>query len=151
MPHDDRARRGSRVLWVPCLLPLLGAGCSDHMRLDSNLNGEMAATLKLDGPVEIRMQGPTVRYEGTYISDELLELVDAGETTGEWVIAVFGEPDARTQLHDGSSIWRWTYRPVEQTASVIEIFGDEEKEPRLSTRTVFCQVRDGIVIRKWSG
>lgn len=137
------------LLWCVFAVPL--GACSDHMQMDSNLNGTMATSLKLEGPIEMRLQGPTVRYEGTYVSDELFALVKAGETTDDWLIAVFGEPDARAELRDGTSIWRWTYRPTEQTASVIEVFGGEEKEPKLSTRSVFCQIRARLVVGKWKG
>lgn len=143
------------------MLAISLCGCSTEkpMTLNSNLNGDLKmngdlkAGMKLEGPIQIQMQmqGPTIRYEGTYISDELLEVVKTGKTTSDWVAAVFGEPTARSELRDGSEIWRWTYKPVAQEAAVIEIFSDEKKEPKLATRTVFLQFRDGIVIEKWKG
>ncbi|MBL8745185.1 MAG: hypothetical protein JNK58_02390 [Phycisphaerae bacterium] len=101
--------------------------------------------------LQVQVQGPTVRYEGTYISDELLERVVIGKATDEWVVAVFGEPDAQSKLRDGSQIWRWTYRPVEQKVSLVEVFGGSEKEPKFSTRSVFIMLRDGVVVEKWKG
>lgn len=131
---------------------LLG-GCSDHLSLDTNMHGELETALRLEGPIQmqVQMQGPTVRYEGTYISDELLEHVTVGEATDEWILAVFGEPDARSKLRNGSEIWRWTYRPVEQQTSMVEVFSSTEKEPKLATRSVFIMLRDAIVVEKWKG
>jgi hypothetical protein len=158
--------------WRRCAVitpALLLAACSDKpMTLNSNLNGaletkvngEVRTSLDLSGPIQVQMQmqGPTVKYEGTYISDALLEIVEPGRTTNDWVLAVLGEPNARAELKDGSEIWRWTYKPVEQQVSVIEVFslfggGDdkEKKEPQLATRTVFLQFLDGVVTRKWKG
>ena len=42
-------------------------------RMDGQLNGELKGALKLEGPIMIQMQGRTIRYEGTQISDELLD------------------------------------------------------------------------------
>lgn len=129
------------------------AGCSDHMKLETDMRGDLATTLKLDGPIQmsLQMQGPTIRYEGTYISDELLGHVEVGKTTGEWVLAVFGKPDAQTALKDGTEIWRWVYHPVEQQVSMVEMFSSSEKEPKLAAHSVFVMLRAGVVVEKWKG
>lgn len=156
-----------------CVVAAVGCatigGCSDKpVTLNSNLNGaletkvngEVTTSLKVEGPMQIQMQlqGPTIKYEGTYISDELLELVQVGKTGDDWVLAVFGEPNARGELRDGTQIWRWTYKPVQQQTDMIEMFSlfgggkdDEKKEPRLATRTVFLQLSNQVVIQKWKG
>lgn len=121
------------------------------MRVESRLDGNMAATLKLEGPVTVQMQGPTIHYEGTQISDELLDRVKPGTTTEEWALAVFGEPTARAELKDGTAILRWTYRPVDQQGSLLQVFGGSESEPKLASQTVFLHVRGGVVIDKWKG
>jgi hypothetical protein len=152
-------RRGGVAISATALAACLAglAACSDHMaldtRLDGTLKGEVATTIKLEGPIELKMQmqGPTVRYEGTYISDELFEYIKVGEATDEWVTAVFGAADAKTELQDGTEIWRWTYRPVEQQSSMVEVFSESEKEPKLATRSVFVRLRARLVIEKWKG
>lgn len=118
-----------------------------------DMNGRLETVLRLDGPLQmtVQMQGPTVRYEGTFISDDLLERVRVDRTTDDWLIAVLGEPDVRAKLRDGTEIWRWTYKPVVQQVDMIEIFGGEEKDPKLASRTVFIHLRDGVVIEKWKG
>ena len=148
----------SRSAGLIALLTTLGvlSACSQPMELKSDMKGRLEGdmALKLEGPIQMNMQlqGPTIRYEGTSISDELLERVNPGKTTGEWVEAVFGEPSKKTPLSDGTEIWRWTYKPVAQEVSVVSLFGGgSEKEPKLASTTVYVQLRDGIVIDKWKG
>jgi len=144
------------------LLPFALVACSDKPitmngnlsgRLETRLDGQVATTVKIEGPMQIQlqMQGPTVRYEGTYISDELLERIEEGRTTDDWVIAVFGEPTARATLRNGTEIWRWIYRPTVQESAIFEVFSKSEKEPKLATHSVFVQIADGIVAKKWKG
>lgn len=140
------------------MLLTTAAGCSDkpitmNGNMTGRLEGQVDTALKLEGPVQIQMQvqGPTIRYEGTYISDELIDEVETGKTTDDWILAVFGEPTAKAELRDGTTIWRWTYKPTAQEASVVEIFSSNEEEPKLATRTVFIQFRDAVAIRKWKG
>lgn len=136
------------------LLLALGGltGCaSETLKMESSMKGDLATTIKLEGPMQIQMQGPTIKYEGTYISDELLEQVDVSKTTDDWVLAVLGEPDARGNLRDGTEIWRWTYRPVEQQSSIVELWSKSDKDPKLASRSVFVQLRSGVVVRKWKG
>lgn len=121
--------------------------------MEGRLSGDLGATLKVDGPLQMQMQvqGPTIRYEGTDVSEALFEHIEVDEVTDEWVLAVLGEPQARTRLRDGTEIWRWTYRPVEQQATVIEFFGGGQEKPELATRNTFVQIRNGVVIKKWQG
>lgn len=133
-------------------------GCSDkpitmNGNMTGRLDGQVQTAIKLEGPVQmqVQLQGPTIHYEGTYISDELVEEVQTGKTTDDWVLAVFGEPTAKADLRDGTTIWRWTYKPTEQQASVVDLFSSDPKEPELAARTVFIQFRDSVAIRKWKG
>ena len=139
-----------------CALALLGiasllSACSDHLAMemkgDMNLNGQMA--VKIEGPIEMKVDGPTIHYKGTYVSDKALAEVVEGRTTGEWVVAVFGEPDVRVKLSDGSEIWKWQYRPTEETAMAFSLFGGDKDKPRTPQMLAFVQIRDGIVIHKF--
>ncbi len=166
------SRKSAAAVAAALAATLLAACASDKpMTLNSNLNGDMKlggdmklsgdmkldgdmkAGLSVEGPIQISMQlqGPTIKYEGTYISDELFEIVKNGKTTSDWILAVFGEPTAEAMLQDGTAIWRWTYKPTMQEAAVIEVFADEKKQPKLATRTVFVQLKEGVVIEKWKG
>ncbi len=146
----NRQRLALMIVFCPALSACVG---KDPVRLESSLKGDLATTIKLEGPIQFQaqLQGPTIKYEGTYISDELLEQVEVSKTTSDWILAVFGKADAESPLKDGTEIWRWTYRPVEQQASMVELWTKTEKEPKLATRGVFIQFRDGVVVRKWKG
>ncbi len=145
---QDIARSSPTRLACLGLAPLLVAalaGCGEsRMTMDS--------TLRLDGPMQIQMEmrGPTIRYEGVYISDKLLERVDVGKTTTDWLIAVFGEPTHKATLRDSTEIWKWSYRPLEQEGSVVSVFGGGSKdEPKQQPSTAFVRIRAELVIEKW--
>jgi hypothetical protein len=136
--------------------PLYGRLAHDA-RLDgnltTNLTGQLGTSLRLEGPmtIQVQVQGAGIKYEGTYISDELFDHVKLNEATDDWVLAVFGPPSARTPLRDGTEIWRWVYRPTSQESPIFEVFNKSEKEPKLATRAVFVQFRNQVVIKKWKG
>lgn len=113
------------------------------------LKGDMVATLKLDGPIQMQLQGPSVKYDGVFVSEKLLERVKLGETRTDWLRAVLGEPTAKAPLDDGSEIWKWSYRPLEQQGSLFSVFGGSKDEPVPQPTTSFLRIKDGIVIEKW--
>lgn len=131
---------------------LLGACGDSRMELDSRMKGDLAGTLRLDGPVQIQMQlqGPTIKYDGVFVSEKLLERVAIGKTGADWLTAVLGEPTGKATLDDGSEIWKWSYRPLEQEASVVSVFGGgEQEEPKLQPSTSFVRLKDKVVVEKW--
>lgn len=148
----------ARGALTPAMLTaLVLAGCGEsHMTMDGSLKtemkGELNSTLRLEGPMQIQMEmrGPTIRYEGVYISDKLLERVDVGKTTTDWLIAVFGEPTHKATLRDSTEIWKWAYRPLEQEGSIVSVFGGGSKdEPKQQPSTAFVRIRADLVIEKW--
>jgi len=140
-----------------CLTVMPLAGCGENkLVLDGQMKGEMRGelqtTLKLDGPmtIQMQMQGPTVKYDGVYISEKLFDRVKVGETRADWLLAVFGEPTGKGPLENGDEIWKWAYRPLEQTTSVLSVFGGGTKdEPSLQPATAFVRLKDGAVVEKW--
>lgn len=153
--RHERKRLRRQVSMTLALLTSAGLSCciENPMTMNGNLKGELVTTVRLAEPIQLQMQlqGPTIRYEGTYISDELVERIQVGKTTDDWILAVLGEPTGRSKLRDGTEIWQWIYRPVVQEASVVEVFAKDEKEPKLATRIVFVQIRGTVVIDKWKG
>lgn len=134
----------------------LGACSEAKMTMDGTMKGEMKGDLngafKLEGPIQIQMQmqGPSVKYEGTYVSEKLLDRVNVGETRSDWLVAVFGEPTGKAVLGDGSEIWKWSYRPLEAQGSVFSVFGSGAKdEPKLQQSTTFVRLNNGVVVEKW--
>ncbi len=143
-----------RVAAVLCPLVAAGiAGCSPiegRFTADANAKLDGAMTMKFEGPIVMQMQGPTVHYEGTFVSKELAERIEVNRTRTDWLLAVIGEPNAAAALDDGTEIWKWSYRPTEQTSSVVSVFGGGSKdEPRLQPVTTYVRLRNGVVIERW--
>lgn len=107
-------------------------------------------TVTLQGPIQLNIPGLSGGSTGTFITEELFKMVKEEVTTGEWVIAVFGEPDFRSSMSDGTEIWRWTFRPLGDQSPLFRVFGND-KEPTPETLTTCVQIRDGTVIAKWRG
>lgn len=149
---EVRARVRARTL---CVLSqsvlaavLTASGCNTSQPL------RMEAALRLDGPVTIQMQmqGPSARYTGTYVSDDLYKVIEVDKTTEEWLLAALGEPDRRVDLRDGGALLVWVYRieAVEGSfVNVVDIGGKDEKHP--SSMTTVLRMSEGVVREKWRG
>ncbi len=146
---------------VPIALVL--ASCGDStMRMEGDMklatdmkmqgNMDMNDTMRIEGPIQVQMQmqGPSVKYSGVYISEDLLKRVELKQTRYDWLLAVFGEPTNRAELADKSEIWKWAYVPVEQETSFVTVFsGGGKDEPKIQTATTFVHLRDGVAVDKW--
>jgi hypothetical protein len=132
---------------------LLSACGHSTARLESEM--EVVGAMRLEGPIEIsmRVDGPSVEYDGVHISETLLDRVVLNETRADWILAVFGEPTGQSRLDDDSEIWKWAYVPVRQKSGSIVTFlsfGEGGKdEPKILTSTTIVRLRDGVVIEKW--
>lgn len=126
------------------LLAAAMAGCDTSEPL------RMEATLDLKGPIQMQIQGPVVRYEGTFVSEALFDEVQVGETSESWARAAFGEPDRRSDLEDGSALLVWSYRLTEVEGSGLNIvdLGGESQPAQVTT---ILHVAEGVVIHKWRG
>lgn len=142
---------------IGALATLLGCATSEPIQLDSSmtLGGEMAMNgslaLNIEGPIEVKLHGPVIEYEGTYISAELFDAVEIDRTQAEWVLAAFGEPDTKSPL-GASDLWVWRYRAASIEGSPVKIMtlGTGEDAAPASV-TVILELTDGIVTRKWRG
>ncbi len=143
MPHAALART-TRVapVFITMLASIAGCETSEPLRME--------AALDLKGPITIQVQGPSVRYEGTYVSEALFDVVKEGETSESWIIAAFGEPDRVSDLEDGTMLLVWEYNLTEVEGSGLNIvdFGGEKHPAKLTT---MVHVRDGVVLQKWRG
>lgn len=122
------------------------------MQMDGAM--KMDGVMRVEGPIEMnmRMEGPSVAYTGTFISEALLERVEIGETRQDWILAVFGEPTGRGELADGSEIWKWAYVPVRQQGEFLTLLstgGGGKEEPTIQTATTFVHLRNGVVVETW--
>lgn len=138
-------RGAARMLMASlCLGALALTGCDTSEPL------RMEASFELKGPITMQIQGPVVRYEGTFVSEGLFEQVKESETSASWVLAAFGEPDRRSPLEDGSELMVWSYRLSEVEGSGLNIvdFGGENQPEQVTT---ILHIADGVVIHKWRG
>lgn len=145
--HSASARRRLVVRIVVAPLGLFAvalAGCDTSEPL------RMEAAFELKGPITMQIQGPVVRYEGTFVSEALFEQVVESETSRSWVLAAFGEPDRRSPLEDGSELMVWSYRLSEVEGSGLNIvdFGGENQPEQVTT---ILHIASGVVIHKWRG
>lgn len=160
-PAQLTSRRSCRMfrlinaaeLGLTMLTALLPGACGEaRMTMNGRMKGDLSGAFKLEGPIQIQMQlqGPTVKYDGVYVSDKLLDRVEVGKTRPDWLIAVLGEPTGKAPLDDGSEIWKWSYRPLEQEASVFSVFGGgSQNEPKLQPSTAFVRLNGRVVVEKW--
>jgi len=88
------------------------------------------------------------RYEGRYVGDETLAQIRAGSSQ-EFVTALIGEPSSRTDLSDGTSIWKWAYsKRVTSSNHVLLLFsGDSSQESQGAVYVEFGA--DGLARRTW--
>lgn len=120
-----------------------------HVDQPVEIKGEVPIVLK--GPIVVQLQGPSVEYTGTYVSDALMERVQLGSTTSEWIRAVIGEPDSTAKMADGSEIWKWVYRPKGSQFMLLSLPGQEKQSPTPQPITAYVRVKDDVVVDKWRG
>lgn len=129
------------------LLALTGCGES-KMALDGSM--DLNGTVRLDGPIQMQLSGPSITYTGTYVSEKLFDRIELKRTTGEWLVAVLGEPDSKSTLSDATEIWRWAYQPTSEQISPFTVWGGGGKdEPRVRQSLTFVQLQNGIVVDRW--
>ena len=124
------------------VLGVVGCDTSEPLRME--------AAFELKGPIQMQIQGPVVRYEGTFVSEALFGEIVEGETSESWALAAFGEPDRRSDLEDGSALLVWSYRLSEVEGSGLNIV-DLGGEPQPAQVTTILHIAGGVVIHKWRG
>jgi hypothetical protein len=125
----------------------------DALRIDEVVPISIATPvpIALSGPITINLQGPSVDYQGTYVSEALMERIHLGNTTSEWLLAVIGEPEFRTPMSDGTEIWKWVYRPASAQQPLVNLLGQDDQRPTPQPITAYVRLQDGIVVDKWRG
>lgn len=105
-----------------------------------------AATLALPGCLVSGSSKETM--SGTYIGPSTFEQIEPGRTTEKWVKAALGEPTSKSDLDDGSSLWKWSYRKDRASSSaVFLVFGGSSRKE--SSGATYVQMKDGIVVKAW--
>lgn len=131
---------------------VLGCAMPDPMRMETEMRLETA--MRLDGPItmNMKMEGPTIEYRGTFISEKLFDAVKEKDTRVEWVLAAFGEPDRRAATDTGGELMVWDYRAMGVQGSAVQVTAiGKEANATPPSMTVVLEVVEGTVIRKWRG
>ena len=84
---------------------------------------------------------------GDYVSPQTFAQIEPGATP-EYVLALLGSPTSKTELPDGSEIWKWRYTEVRESHGGILLVVNSRK----STDTVhnsYVELADGVVVRAW--
>ena len=89
-----------------------------------------------------------VSYTGNYVPADTFSRVRVGESTPAFVQATLGEPTSKTDLEDGSSIWRWDYviRRSGEGRLLLVFDGESSSEKKHSS---YVQFEHGIATKKW--
>jgi len=88
------------------------------------------------------------RTTGQFIGDQTISRVEPGETSKDWVLAVFGEPTSRTPLGEGVEIWKWEYRRVQTSSgSVLFVFDSDNRSEQ--ARNVYVEFEGDVVDAIW--
>ncbi|VAX42103.1 hypothetical protein MNBD_PLANCTO03-2011 [hydrothermal vent metagenome] len=87
-------------------------------------------------------------FTGNYVASDTLSKIIVGESTPEFTEAILGEPSSKTDLDDGSSIWRWDYTiRRESDGSLLLIFDGESSSSK--KHSTYVHFKDGVVVKKW--
>jgi hypothetical protein len=130
---------------VGCARPGVDIGASANVKLDQPV------PLRLDQPIEVRVLGLAVEYEGTFITEQLFNMVQTG-SSAEYARAVYGKPDVESVLKDGSAVWKYHFRPTSSQGSVLGLLGGKkEDEPKPEHVITLVFIKDEKVTGKWRG
>ncbi len=86
-------------------------------------------------------------HSGAYISPQTMSQIQPG--SGEdFVLATLGPPTTKTDLSDGTSLWRWTWRQTSSSDGRVFLLlnTDSHSERQASA---FVQMKDGTVVKSW--
>jgi outer membrane protein assembly factor BamE (lipoprotein component of BamABCDE complex) len=87
---------------------------------------------------------------GNYVEESTFGQIEPGKTTEKWVVATIGEPDVKSDLGGGETLWKWSYTEVKKSSGAVFLVfaGSDKKE---YTRHAYVQFKDGVVTKKWRG
>lgn len=87
-------------------------------------------------------------YSGRYIGAETVRQIEPGKSKEDFVLAVLGAPSSKTQVADGSEVWKWDYRKRHSSRGKVFLLvsADDSSETQGATYVV---MRDGVVEKVW--
>lgn len=88
-----------------------------------------------------------VDRKGDYVSPQTFEQVKPG-VSAEYVMAILGAPTTKTELENGTMIWKWRYTEVTESNGGILLLVSSKKSTD-SVHNSFVEFEDGTVVRAW--
>lgn len=84
---------------------------------------------------------------GRYVGPETLAQIQPGKSEA-YVLALLGDPSDKTNIENGTSIWKWRYTETRNSSgAVIFIFASDTKTE--TERTTYVEFKDGAVVKAW--
>lgn len=111
------------------------------------LPATLSAALALGGCIS---SGSISEFDGPNIGDRTLAEVEPGVTTEAWILAVLGEPTERAVVAGDSGdleIWKWVRRKLTTTRGSAFVVSSRSRSEEV--RTVYVELKDGVVTRAW--
>jgi outer membrane protein assembly factor BamE (lipoprotein component of BamABCDE complex) len=87
-------------------------------------------------------------YSGRYVGVETYNQIEPGVTREDFVLATFGEPTSKTDLQDGSSIWKWSYQKTKSGHGTVFLILNANEHTE-SQGAAYVIIKDGLVTKKW--
>jgi outer membrane protein assembly factor BamE (lipoprotein component of BamABCDE complex) len=108
----------------------------------------LVASLSLGGCVVMANSHKTYECKGRFVGQKTLDQVEPGETTKEWVLAVFGEPTETKVASDDTDIlhYRYVERKHDSLAVLVLIAADNNTRDQ---RDLYFEIKDGVVRKFW--
>ena len=130
------------------ILCLALAGCRGN---GLGLEADATANVNVDKPIRVVIEGLAIEYQGTFVPAALFAQVKDGDRD-EYVRAILGEPDQKSDLSDGTTIYRWHFRPKTAPGTLVSLLGNrnnaEVPPEQVTTIVIF---KSGLVTQKWRG
>jgi outer membrane protein assembly factor BamE (lipoprotein component of BamABCDE complex) len=86
---------------------------------------------------------------GNFVAEDTFTQIEPGKTTAAWLKSTLGEPSEKTTA-DEAEVWKWKYTEAKTSSGyVFLLFG--AKNEKETQHTVYVELKDGVVTRKWRG
>lgn len=137
-----RLSRMTRTAGLPALTPL-----ENFMAMRLIVACALGSSLFVLSGCLVRSSSRT-EYSGRYIGAETVRQIEPGKSKEDFVLAVLGSPSSKTQVADGSEVWKWDYRKKHHSRGKVFLIvsADDSSETQGATYVV---LRDSVVEKVW--
>ncbi|MBX3375772.1 MAG: hypothetical protein KF678_02060 [Phycisphaeraceae bacterium] len=87
-------------------------------------------------------------YCGRFIGPETIRQIEPGKSKDDFVIALLGPPSSKTQVSDGSEVWKWGYRKVHASRGKVFLLVSAN-DSTVTQGATYIVMRDGVVEKVW--